>query len=134
MKTLFLSVLRQLIFLLLVSSLLSAITPLGITPFPTVAVAVTCLNIILLIVLSFLYLCVSSHAKTDPSALLKMTELGKPYKWVARTVKAIIIFILLAWAGYTFLAVSYAVVILLYRIVEYGTRQEYKKYSEDKAP
>lgn len=133
MKNLTLSVIRELLFVLSVLSLLSAITPIGLRPFPSLAVAIAYLNIVLLIAMSVFYLGVASSAKTDPTNLLKLVDLGKPYKWISRTMKSVILFILFAWAGYTFLAVVYAISIMLYRAIEHGTRQDYQKYLEDKA-
>lgn len=134
MKTVLIKFLALVLFVLTVVSLLSAIIPIGIRPFPEVAVAISTLQIVLMFVLSAVLVHITGNAKDDPSDLLKMTVYNKPSKWVWSTFKVVVTFVLLSWAGYVALSIAYVLFWFLFRIADHGTRQEYKKYSEDKAP
>ena len=134
MKNVLIKFLALLSFGLTVVSLLSTIIPIGIRPFPEVAVAISTLQIVLMFVVSAVLVHVTGNAKDDPSDLLKMKDLDKPSKWVWPTFKLVVTFILLSWAGYVALSVAYALFWFLFRIADHGTRQKYKEYSEAKAP
>ncbi|EBS2632458.1 hypothetical protein DRX00_11885 [Salmonella enterica subsp. enterica serovar Gatuni] len=134
MKTVLIKFLALVLFGLTVVSLVSAIIPIGIRPFPEVAVSITVLHIILMFVMSVFLVHVAGNAKKDPSDLLKVKSLCEPNKWVWSTFKVILTFVLLSWAGYVFLSIAYILIWLLFRVVDYGAREDYKKYSEDKAP
>lgn len=134
MKTVLIKFLALVLFGLTVVSLASTIIPIGIKPFPEVAVAITTLQIVLMFVVSAILVHVAGNAKDDPSDLLKMKDFDKPSKWVWPSFKVVVTFVLLSWAGYVTLSIAYVLFWFLFRIADHGTRQKYKEYSENKAP
>lgn len=125
MKPIVVKIIPTVLFVLIVVSLVSGYTDIGIPSFDGLGVALIYINIVFLILgIAFLLITLAEGSK---SILEQKEMLGGKESYAWRNTRVLIIFVVAALTGHVLTAVLYAIVIAIYRGFEYTARLEYKK-------